>query len=55
MQKINLEMEVQQEIINNLQILSREEESLLKLEAEFNKGNNDFMKSIKQLQKEKTS
>lgn len=53
MQKINLEMEVQQEIINNLQILSREEESLLKLEAEFNKGNNDFMKSIKQLQKEK--
>ncbi|MCU5109609.1 FkbM family methyltransferase [Bacillus cereus] len=53
MQKINLEMEVQQEIINNLQVLSREEESLLKLEAEFNKGNNEFMKSIKQLQKEK--
>ncbi|MGE7634497.1 FkbM family methyltransferase [Bacillus paramycoides] len=52
MQKINLEMEVQQEIINKLQILSREEESLLKLEAEVNKANNDFMKSFKQFQKE---
>ncbi|PFO80408.1 MULTISPECIES: FkbM family methyltransferase [Bacillus cereus group] len=53
MQKINLEMEIQQEVINKLHILSREEESLLKLEAEFNKTNNGFMKDIEQLGKEK--
>ncbi|QWH14660.1 FkbM family methyltransferase [Bacillus mycoides] len=53
MQKIHLEMEIQEEVINKLQILSREEDNLLKLEAEVNKINNDFIKNIRQLQREK--